>query len=57
MHIRTGLLEELCEQVILEVRNKYPFATAVTVSIEKMDPPIPNFNGKAGVRMTKTFNV
>lgn len=56
MNIPTGLLEKVCESIIRHIRHQYPFVKEVSLSLQKLQPPILNFQGKVGVTMTKKFN-
>ncbi|HTQ66653.1 MAG TPA: dihydroneopterin aldolase [Puia sp.] len=50
------LLEKLCQEIIHKIKNQYPSVREVNISIYKMQAPIENFQGKAGVSMRKKFD-
>lgn len=56
MQVAAPLLEKICERIIRKIRHQYPFVKKVSVSIYKLQAPIGNFQGKAGVTMTKKFD-
>lgn len=56
MMIPTGLLEEVCESIIRRIKHKFPFVDEISLSIYKLQAPIPNLHGRVGVTMTKRFN-
>ena len=55
MQERAHLLEKICEEIIRRIRTRYPFVREIAISIFKLQAPIGNFQGKAGVTMTKKF--
>ena len=56
MALPTLLLEEVAEAVILAIRHDYSFVLEISISIFKLEPPIPNFRGKVGVTLHKKFD-
>jgi dihydroneopterin aldolase len=50
------LLEKIAEEIISKIREHYPFITEVILSIYKLQAPIGNFQGKAGMTLHKKFN-
>ena len=56
MSIPTGLLEKVCESIIRRIKHQYPFVKEVSLSLQKLQPPLLNFQGKVGVTMSKKFN-
>lgn len=56
MRISSGLLEAVCEKIIKRIKEQYPFVKEVTLSLQKLQPPLLNFQGRVGVTMTKKFN-
>ena len=57
MKVPTPLLEKVCTAIIKKIRTQYPFITEINISIFKLQPPIKDFNGKAGVSMRKKFKL
>lgn len=55
MAIRSDLLEEVAEAIILKVRHKFSIAKEISISIFKMNAPMENFQGKVGITMKRTF--
>jgi len=51
-----GLLEKLCEKIILEIRRQFPFVREISLSIHKLQAPIRGLHGRVGVTMNKKFN-
>ena len=49
------LLENICVQVISEIKQQYGFVQEIRISIYKLHAPIPNFQGKVGVTLRKSF--
>lgn len=56
MQINTPLLERLCESIIEKIRERYPFALEIRVSVYKLQAAIQNLEGRVGVTMHKKFN-
>jgi len=55
MAIRSDLLEEVAEAIILKVRHKFPVIEEISLSIFKLNAPIENFQGKVGITMKRSF--
>jgi len=57
MHMKepSPLLEKVCQKIIIEIKNTFPFVSEIMVSLYKLNPPIPNFQGRVGVKMVKKF--
>jgi 7,8-dihydroneopterin aldolase/epimerase/oxygenase len=51
----TPLLEKVCNTIIEKVKDRYSFISAIHISIFKLAAPIKNFNGKAGVTISKKW--
>ena len=49
------LLEKIADEIIAKIREYYPFIREVVLSIYKLQAPIGNFQGKAGMTLHKTF--
>ena len=49
------LLETLVQTIALKVKEVFNMVSAVTVSVEKLNPPIDKFSGTAAVSYTTTF--
>jgi dihydroneopterin aldolase len=56
MQSPTALLEKLCNEIIAQIRQQYPFIAEAGISIYKLQAPIQNFEGKVGVSLHKIFN-
>lgn len=52
MKNRAHLLETLATEMANEIITKFSIVTAVDISIYKLNPPIQNFQGSAGVTFT-----
>lgn len=55
MHQPSPLLEKIADEIIVKIREQYPFILEVLLSIYKLQAPIGNFQGKAGVTLHKKF--
>ena len=53
----TPLLEKLCDEIIHQIKVKYPFITEAMISVYKIQAPIENFEGRVGVTLHKIFDV
>lgn len=49
------LLETLVQGIVLAVHEKFPQVKRITVSVEKLNPPIDKFTGSAAVSYTAEF--
>lgn len=49
------LLEKIADEIIVKIRELYPFVREVILSIYKLQAPIGNFQGKAGMTLHKKF--
>jgi len=49
------LLETLTQNIVYTVHQKFPQIKEVTVSVEKLNPPIDKFSGTAAVKYSKQF--
>jgi 7,8-dihydroneopterin aldolase/epimerase/oxygenase len=49
MESRTSLLETIATELAAKIFERFPIATEVKISIDKLHPPIPKFQGSAGV--------
>jgi 7,8-dihydroneopterin aldolase/epimerase/oxygenase len=56
MHQPSPLLEKIAEEIIVKIREQYPFIREVILSIYKLQAPIGNFQGKAGMTLHKKFD-
>jgi len=52
MAIPSPLLETVAQELVDTIRSSFPGIHAVTVSIGKKNPPIPNIRGSVGVSYT-----
>lgn len=50
-----ALLETLAQQIIAEIKAAEPRIIQINITIEKVNPPIPNFTGTVGVTYSKSF--
>ena len=57
IQIPSSLLEKLCDEIIRDIQQKYPFISEAKISLYKIQAPIENFEGKVGVSLHKVFNV
>ena len=55
MHQPSPLLEKIADEIIAAIRDQYPFIQEVILSIYKLQAPIGNFQGKAGMTLHKKF--
>ena len=55
MHQPSPLLEKIADEIITKIREHYPFIREVILSIYKLQAPIGNFQGKAGMTLHKKF--
>ncbi|HUQ64561.1 MAG TPA: dihydroneopterin aldolase [Flavitalea sp.] len=56
MAIPTGLLEKICVNIIRHIKHQYPFVKEIDLSIQKLQPPLLEFQGNVGVSMNRKFN-
>lgn len=52
MNIATPLLETLVADIAMDILAQFSLSNYVTISIEKMRPPVPQFIGSLGVSLT-----
>jgi dihydroneopterin aldolase len=57
MQVPLPLLEQVALGIIGEIKQRWPPAVDIMVSVYKLEPPIENFQGKIGVTIHKQFNV
>lgn len=55
MEIRQGLLEKVCEGIVGRIKHQYPFVREIHLSVYKLNPPIPHFQGRAGITITRSY--
>lgn len=55
MHQPSPLLEKIADEIIVRIKEQYPFISEATLSIYKLQAPIGNFQGKAGITLNKKF--
>jgi 7,8-dihydroneopterin aldolase/epimerase/oxygenase len=55
MNQPSPLLEKIADEMIMKIRDQYPFIREVILSIYKLQAPIGNFQGKAGITLHKKF--
>ena len=56
MHQPSPLLEKIADEIIGKIKVQYPFIREVILSIYKLQAPIGNFQGKAGMTLHKKFD-
>lgn len=56
MHKPSLLLEKIGARIIGEIKKEYPFVGEVRVTIYKLQAPIGNFQGRAGVTLFRKFD-
>lgn len=49
------LLEKICQDIIHTIKKQYSFIKEINISIYKIQVPIENFQGRAGVSIHKKF--
>lgn len=55
MAIPSALLEEVAETILSKIRHQYALIAEISISIYKLQPPIENFKGKAGITLLKRY--
>lgn len=55
MHQPSPLLEKIADEIVRKIVTQYPFIKEVVISIFKLQAPIGNFQGKAGITLHKKF--
>jgi 7,8-dihydroneopterin aldolase/epimerase/oxygenase len=55
IEVHVYLLERICQDIILEIKDQHPYVKEIRITIYKLTPPIENFTGKAGVTMHQFF--
>ncbi len=55
MHQPSPLLEKIADEIIRKIKEVYPFIREMTLSIYKLQAPIGNFQGKAGISLNRKF--
>ena len=55
MHQPSPLLEKIADEIINKIREQYSFILEITISIYKLQAPIGNFQGKAGITLRRAF--
>jgi dihydroneopterin aldolase len=55
MHQPSPLLEKIADEIIHKIKAQYPFIREAILSIYKLQAPIGNFQGKAGMTLHKKF--
>lgn len=51
-----ALLETLAQEIVKDCKKLFPFIISATCSIHKLNPPVPNFEGKLGITFQKDFH-
>jgi len=55
MQVPTPLLEKLAKLILDDVLTAFPFIKSSTISIVKLQPPIPRFQGRVGVSLSRMY--
>lgn len=55
MDTPTALLEQVADAILITLHARYPYVKQATVSVWKLEPPIPHFQGKVGVTLERSF--
>lgn len=50
-----ALLESVAVDIAKKIKSVYPFVKEINITISKMQPPILNFQGRAGIHYHKVF--
>jgi dihydroneopterin aldolase len=50
-----ALLESVAVDIANRIKSLYPFVAEINITISKMQPPILNFQGRAGIHYHKVF--
>ena len=56
MLVPSDLLERVAASIIRNIKQAYPVARMISISIYKLKPPIPQFEGNVGITLCKTFD-
>jgi len=56
MHQPSPLLEKIADEIVGKIKLQYPFIQEVSISIYKLQAPIGNFQGKAGITLQRKFD-
>jgi 7,8-dihydroneopterin aldolase/epimerase/oxygenase len=51
----TPLLEKVGKLVLDDIFHKFPFIKSSSISIYKLQPPIPQFQGRVGISLTRMY--
>lgn len=51
----TALLETLVMAITEEIKTRYPFVKRISLSIDKLHPPITSFTGQVGVKYEQEY--
>jgi len=55
MNVPTHLLEKVGKLVLDDIFHKFPFVKSSRISIFKLQPPIPQFQGRVGISMNRVY--
>lgn len=56
MDLPTGLLEKICANIVRHIKHDYSYVKEIDLSIQKLQPPLEQFEGNVGVSMNRKFN-
>jgi dihydroneopterin aldolase len=51
-----ALLESVAIDIANRIKSVYPFVSEINITISKLQPPILNFQGQAGIHFNKVFD-
>lgn len=51
----TALLEKVAKLVLDDIYQHFPFAKSSSISIYKLQAPIPRFQGRVGVKLSRVY--
>ena len=55
MKVPTPLLEKVGKHVLDDIFHRFPFIKSSRISIFKLQPPIPQFQGRVGISLTRIY--
>ena len=56
MQTATPLLEKVCSEIINKIKSHHPAVKKIKITMYKLNAPIQDFKGKAGVTIEKKFD-
>ena len=55
MKVPTPLLEKVARLILDDIYLRYPFIKSSRISIIKLQPPIPQFQGRVGISLNRVY--